>query len=201
MSKYCGPRLRITRRLGKLLAFTQKVSNRSSRPGQHGANNVKMTQFAYRLREKQKLRFYYGISEKQLVRYVTSARKAKRSTGELLLQNLEIRLDNIIYRLGWASTLPEARQLVNHGHVLVNNQQVTIPSFSCQPLQTLAIANTENIKLLVEKNLQGRSTEVPVYLSIDRRSLTSIVNQKPTRADIGVELTELLVIEYYSNRL
>jgi ATP synthase F1 epsilon subunit len=123
MSKYHGARLRVIRRLGRLPALTKKIPKRNTRPGQHGASRKKLTQFSYRLIEKQKLRFYYGISEKQLVRYIKTVQIAKGPTGQILLQKLERRLDNIIYRLGWAPTLPAARQLVTHGHILVNQKK------------------------------------------------------------------------------
>jgi len=201
MSKYCGPRLRIIRRLGKLSAFTTKTRKRTTRPGQHGINRRKTTQFAVRLAEKQKLRFYYGISEGQLVRYVKRARRKKGSTGQILLQQLEIRLDNIIYRLGWAPTLPIARQLVNHGHILVNDKCVTIASFACIPLQVIKIRDARNIRHMVEISLIKSEGKVPSHLSLNINNTLAIINHLATRQDIPLELNELLVIEYYSNRL
>jgi len=201
MSKYRGPRLRIVRRLGELSACTRKIPKRSTRPGQHGENRRKLTQFAYRLAEKQKLRFYYGISERQLVRYVKSARKAQGSTGQILLQQLEIRLDNIVHRLGWAPTLPAARQLVSHGHILVNKKCVTISSFSCSPNQVITIPDEIPIRRLVEKNLHERIQNLPSHLSLNVGNITAVVNQIADRRSLPLNLNELLVIEYYSNRL
>jgi small subunit ribosomal protein S4 len=201
MSKYFGPRLRVIRRLGQLTAFTKKKTRRISRPGQHGTNRVKLTQFAYRLIEKQKLRFYYGVSEKQLVHYIKIARRSKGSTGSLLLQKLEIRIDNIVYRLGWRPTLPFARQLVNHGHILVNKKRVTIPSFSCLPQQMIRVQNIRRIRKLIIENLSNSQNLIPSYLSSNEDSLTAIVNQYPTRQDTGVNLKELLIVEYYSNHI
>lgn len=201
MSKYCGPRFRIIRRLGKLIAFSKKEQlKHNTRPGQHGANRVKLTQFAYRLIEKQKLRFYYGLSEKQLIRYVKSARKIKGSTGIVLLQNLEIRLDNVVYRLGWRQTLPASRQLVNHGHILVNKKCVKIPSFSCRPNQIITVQNVKNIRELVRKSLRS-NIDSPSYLSINEDNLSAVVNQWAGRHDMCINLKELLVVEYYSNRI
>src|SRR6056300_1310319 len=133
MARYRGPRVKIVRRLGELPGLTTKVPNRTYGPGQHGqaSSTGKLTQFRVRLQEKQKLRYNYGISEKQLLAYVRRARRAKGPTGELLLQMLEMRLDCIVYRLGFAPTIRAARQYVSHGLISVNGQRVTIPSYHC----------------------------------------------------------------------
>jgi len=201
MSKYRGPRLRITRRLGELPAFTKKVPRHRVRPGQHGTNRRKPTQFALRLAEKQKLRFYYGVSEEKLIRYVKEARRAIGSTGQLLIQKLEIRLDNIVYRLGWALTLPAARQIVNHGHIIVNQQTVNIPSFPCSPNHVIMVRSVENIRQLVKSNLRESSQNFPSHLSSNIESLTASIIKQPDCSEIPLNLNELLVIEYYSNRL
>jgi small subunit ribosomal protein S4 len=172
-----------------------------TRPGQHGINRRKATQFAVRLAEKQKLRFYYGVSEKQLVRYVKRARRKKGSTGQILLQQLEMRLDNIVYRLGWAPTLPIARQLVNHGHILVNDKYVTIASFSCMPLQVLKIRNSSSTHRLVKRSRRTRDKKIPSNLLLNVDNIQAVINHLSTRQDVLLELNELLVIEYYSNRL
>jgi small subunit ribosomal protein S4 len=201
MSKYRGPRLRVIRRLGMLPALTQKIPKRNTRPGQHGTNRGKPTQFSYRLLEKQKLRFYYGISEKQLVLYVKTARRAKGSTGQLLLQKLEQRLDNVIYRLGWAVTIPASRQIVAHGHIIVNGIQVTTPSYPCVPRDTITVKNTEKSRSLIEKRFQMSNQKLPSHLSISIENKTAIINQYADRHEIPLSLNELLIIEYYSNRL
>ena len=128
MSRYRGPRLRITRRLGDLPGLTRKAAKRSNPPGQHGSARRKRSEYAIRLEEKQKLRFNYGISERQLVRYVKKARAMEGSTGSNLLKLLESRLDNVCFRLGFGPTIPGARQLVNHGHVIVNGKPLDIAS-------------------------------------------------------------------------
>jgi len=199
MAKYLGPRLRVVRRLGELPAFTKKTSKRTTRPGQHGASRKKTTQFGYRLIEKQKLRFYYGVSEKQLILYVKRARRAEGSTGRILIQQLEIRLDNIIYRLGLAPTLPFARQLVNHGHFWVDNKRVTIPRFSCLPQQKITVNSI--IGREVNKNLQNCTQKLPSHLSIHKEEPTAFVHKWAERHEIPINLNELLVIEYYSNRI
>ena len=201
MSKFRGPRLRIVRRLGELSAFVQKLPIRRNPPGQHGNNVRKPTQFSYHLIEKQKLRFYYGISEKQLIRYVKTARKIKGSTGQILLRQLEIRLDNVIYRLGWAPTIPYARQIVNHDHILVNQNNINIPSFLCLPYQRIIFKDKRYIRTLVKKNLQECARVLPNYLFLNVESLTAGVHSWADRREVTLNLNELLVIEYYSNRL
>jgi small subunit ribosomal protein S4 len=201
MSNYRGPRLRIVRRLGDLPAFTRKIPKRYVRPGQHGVNRSKPTQFAYRLAEKQKLRFYFGISEKQTIRYVKSAQKKKRSTGSFLIQSIEIRLDNIIYRLGWAPTLPAARQIVNHGHILVDQKRLTIPSFLSSKGQTVTVNPAKRIHSLVEKAFRDRVVNLPSHLALNTNRISAIVHREPDRRELHFDLNELLVLEFYSNRL
>ena len=144
MSRYRGPKIRIVRRLGELPGLTNKTTTRETLPGQHRKvrgkqNNV--SSYAVRLQEKQKLRYHYGLSEKQLLSYVKEARRLKGSTGSVLLQLLEMRLDNIVYRLGIGNTIPASRQIVNHGHIMINNKIVSIPSFLCQPGDKIEIRN------------------------------------------------------------
>jgi small subunit ribosomal protein S4 len=201
MSRYRGPRLRVIRRLGRLSALTQKIPKRNTRPGQHGANRRKPTQFSYRLIEKQKLRFYYGISEKQLVRYVKIVQKAKGPTGRILLQKLEQRLDNIVYRLGWAPTLPAARQLVAHGHISVNQKSVTIPRYNCSPHEVIRIRNKDKSRNPVETYCRNHVRKLPSHLSLRIETLVATINREVDISEIPLPLNELLVIEYYSNRL
>jgi small subunit ribosomal protein S4 len=202
MSKYRGPRLRVIRRLGRLPGLTQKIPKRNTRPGQHGTSRRKPTQFSYRLIEKQKLRFHYGISEKQLVRYIKEVQRIKGPTGQILLQKLEQRLDNIVYRLGWAPTLPSARQLVTHGHILVNQKSVNIPRYACAVHDIISVQNKDKVRNLIETNhLQSHIRKLPAHLSLRTENLTATINQKVDRSDILLPLNELLVIEYYSNRL
>jgi small subunit ribosomal protein S4 len=160
MVRYLGPRVKILRRLGLLPGLTRKSSkNRKKTPGQHGKtlflkkNRSSLSDdYRERLLEKQKLRFNYGVSEKQLVSYYKKAKTTKGSTVSLLLEFLEARLDCIVYRLGFAPTIPAARQIVNHGHVLVNNQQVNIASFLCSANDTISIKNRKQSKDLLTSN-------------------------------------------------
>ena len=171
MARYRGPRLRITRRLGDLPGLTRKAAKRSYPPGQHGQARRKRSEYAIRLEEKQKLRFNYGVSERQLVRYVKKARAQEGSTGTNLLKLLENRLDNVCFRLGFGPTVPGARQLVNHGHVTVNGRVTDIASYQCKPGDVVAIRERKCSKQLAEGNLEFPGlANVPTHLELDRPS-------------------------------
>ena len=205
MSRYRGPRLKITRRLGVLPSFTQKQSKKKDRPGQHGKNNdgksKKITDYGLRLEEKQKLKFNYGISESQLFRYVKEARRRKGVTGLILLQLLEMRLDTVCFTLGFAPTILGARQLVNHGHVTVNGEVLNIPSFQCQINDVIGIKSKMNSKSLIQKNLElSKFTDLPSHLNFDQSKFEGKILNYCQKDDILLELDELLVIEHYSRR-
>ena len=199
MSRYRGPRLRITRRLGDLPGLTRKSARRAYPPGQHGQARKKKSEYCVRLEEKQKLRFNYGLSEKQLRRYVQKARRAAGSTGLVLLQLLEMRLDNTVFRLGMAPTIPGARQLVNHGHVTINGKVVDIASYQCRPGEVVTVREREASKKLVEANLQYPGlTNLPSHLEFDKTKIIGKVNGLCEREWVALQINELLVVEYYS---
>lgn len=199
MSRYRGPRLRITRRLGDLPGLTRKSARRAYPPGQHGQARKKKSEYCVRLEEKQKLRFNYGLSEKQLRRYVQKARRAGGSTGLVLLQLLEMRLDNTVFRLGMAPTIPGARQLVNHGHVTINGKVVDIASYQCRPGEVITVREREASKKLVEANLQYPGlTNLPSHLEFDKTKIIGKVNGLCEREWVALQINELLVVEYYS---
>jgi len=206
MARYRGPKLRITRRLGALPGLTQKQSNKSGRPGQHGNNDgdtggKKPTEYGIRLEEKQKLKFNYGVTESQLYRYIKEARRRDGVTGLVLLQLLEMRLDTICFNLGFASTIAGARQLVNHGHIIVNENVVSIPSFQCRINDVIGVKAKTVSKNLVERNLQNASlTNLPSHLKFDKSKMEATVTNYCDRNDLLLDLDELLVIEYYSRR-
>ncbi len=201
MARYRGPRLRIVRRLGDLPGLTRKSPRKAYPPGQHGQARRKRSEFAVRLEEKQKLRYNYGVSERQLLRYVRKARRASGSTGQVLLQLLEMRLDNTIFRLGMAPTIPAARQLVSHGHVTVNGQRVNIPSYQCRPGEIIGIRNNEKSRELVKANLQYPGlANVPSHLELDKEQLVGKVNSVIDREWVALQINELLVVEYYSRQ-
>ncbi|HIK41251.1 MULTISPECIES: 30S ribosomal protein S4 [Thermoleptolyngbya] len=201
MARYRGPRLRVVRRLGELPGLTRKSPKRAYPPGQHGQARKKRTEYAVRLEEKQKLRYNYGLTERQLLRYVRKARRASGSTGESLLQLLEMRLDNTVFRMGMAPTIPAARQLVNHGHVTVNGRVVDIPSFQCKPGMEIGVRDSDRSRKLVEENLQFPGlANLPSHLEFDKNKLTGKVNGVIDREWVALSINELLVVEYYSRQ-
>ena len=205
MSRYRGPKLRISRRLGTLPGLTTKKSNKINRPGKDGNANTdtgkKLTEYGVRLEEKQKLKFNYGLTESQLYRYVKEARRRKGVTGLILLQLLEMRLDTICFTLGFAKSIAEARQLVNHGHITINNKVVDIPSFQCRLNDVIGIKDKSTSKNLVEKNIKhNQAGEIPSHLKFDNSKLEATILDYCNRNDIPLQLDELLVIEYYSRR-
>jgi small subunit ribosomal protein S4 len=201
MSRYRGPRLRVVRRLGELPGLTRKSARRSYPPGQHGQNRKKRSEYAVRLEEKQKLRFNYGLTEKQLLRYVRRARRVTGSTGQVLLQLLEMRLDNTVFRMGMAPTIPAARQLVNHGHITVNGRVVDIASYQCRPGDEIKVRDREASRKLVEANLQFPGlANLPSHLEFDKNKLEGKVNSLVEREWVALQVNELLVVEYYSRQ-
>ena len=197
MARYRGPRVKIVRRLGELPGLTTKVPNRNYGPGQHGqtAATKKLTQFRVRLQEKQKLRYNYGVTEKQLLSYVRRARRAKGPTGELLLQMLEMRLDSIVFRLGFAPTIRAARQYVSHGLIKIDGKRVNIPSYNCNPGETITSTSTP-----VVENCKTFGGTIPSHLSVDTNKTTGTIQRAITRSQIALTVNELLIIEFYSRK-
>nr|YP_009315719.1 Ribosomal protein S4 [Trichogloeopsis pedicellata]SCW24377.1 Ribosomal protein S4 [Trichogloeopsis pedicellata] len=201
MSRYRGPRLRLCRRLGDLPGLTRKISKKQTSPGEHGNKNKKPSEYAVRLEEKQKLRFNYGLNEKQLLRYIKTAKKVQGSTGSVLLQLLEMRLDNTVFRLGMAPTIPAARQLVNHGHICINNKTVSIASYQCKPGDIITVKPQANSQNLVTKYLMFPGlANIPSHLELDSKKLVGKVNGVIDREWVALQLNELLVVEYYSRK-
>ncbi|MBD2057757.1 30S ribosomal protein S4 [Oculatella sp. FACHB-28] len=201
MSRYRGPRLRVVRRLGELPGLSRKSPRRAYPPGQHGQARKKRSEYAVRLEEKQKLRFNYGLTERQLLRYVRKARRASGSTGQTLLQLLEMRLDNTVFRMGMAPTIPGARQLVNHGHVTVNGRVVDIASYQCRPGDLVGVRDRDRSRKLVEQNLQFPGlAHLPSHLEFDKNKFVGKVNNVVEREWVALQINELLVVEYYSRQ-
>ncbi len=201
MSRYRGPRVKIVRRLDTPLpGLTASPILNTTRATTQSARKEK-SEYRIRLEEKQKLRFHYGITERQLLRYVRIARRAKGSTGQVLLQLLEMRLDNTVFRLGMAPTIPAARQLVNHGHVMVNDRTVDIPSYRCKAQDLILIVDKARSRALVEKNLSNcKQSKLPSHLRFNPKTYKASVNQLVNRKSVGVKVNELLVVEYYSRQ-
>lgn len=205
MSRYRGPKLKISRRLGTLPGLTTKKSNKLNRPGKDGNTNAdtskKLTEYGVRLEEKQKLKFNYGLSENQLFRYVKEARRRQGVTGLILLQLLEMRLDTICFTLGFAKSITQARQLVNHGHITVNKKVVNIPSFQCRLNDVIAIKDRVSSKNLIEANLKNNQVNnLPAHIKFDNSKFEATILDYCDRDDVILQLDELLVIEHYSRR-
>nr|YP_010308900.1 ribosomal protein S4 [Rheum alexandrae]QST19847.1 ribosomal protein S4 [Rheum alexandrae]UWT59303.1 ribosomal protein S4 [Rheum alexandrae] len=197
MSRYRGPRFKKIRRLGVLPGLTNKKPRDLRNPSRSG----KRSQYRIRLEEKQKLRFHFGITERQLLKYFRIARKAKGSTGQVLLQLLEMRLDNILFRLGMSPTIPGARQLVNHRHILVNGRIVDIPSYRCKPNDIVMARDKQKSKALVQNYLDSsHSEELPKHLTLHPFPYKGVVNQIIDNKWVGLKINELLVVEYYSRQ-
>nr|YP_010028711.1 ribosomal protein S4 [Melampyrum roseum]YP_010166006.1 ribosomal protein S4 [Melampyrum koreanum]YP_010541319.1 ribosomal protein S4 [Melampyrum setaceum]UYG18349.1 ribosomal protein S4 [Melampyrum roseum var. japonicum]UYG18423.1 ribosomal protein S4 [Melampyrum roseum var. ovalifolium]UYG18571.1 ribosomal protein S4 [Melampyrum roseum var. nakaianum]WRW11101.1 ribosomal protein S4 [Melampyrum laxum]QOS49440.1 ribosomal protein S4 [Melampyrum roseum] len=200
MSRYRGPRFKKIRRLGALPGLTNKRPKAGS-DFRNQSRSGKKSQYRIRLEEKQKLRFHYGLTERQLLKYVRIAGKAKGSTGQVLLQLLEMRLDNILFRLGMASTIPAARQLVNHRHVLVNRRIVDIPSYRCKPRDIITAKDEQKSRTLIQNSLNSSPhAEVPNYLTLHPFQYKGLVNQIIDSKWVGLKTNELLVVEYYSRQ-
>lgn len=195
MSRYTGPRLKIVRRLGELPGLTRKVVV-SKKP----SLKKKSSQYGIRLETKQKLRFHYGVTERQLVRYVKRARSLKGSTGKILLKLLEMRLDNVIFRVGLAPTIPFARQIINHGHVLVNNKKMNIPSYQCQLNDKISIKTIKKVSSWAKKvnNIKSEITSTPSHLNLNERENSITILNNIQHEEVGLNLNELLIVEYYS---
>jgi small subunit ribosomal protein S4 len=205
MSRYRGPKLRISRRLGALPGLTKKASKKKTRPGQHGKaindNSKKTTEYGVRLEEKQKLKYNYGLTESQLYRYIKEARRRNGVTSLILLQLLEMRLDTICFTLGFASSIAQARQLVNHGHITVNKKVVNIPSFQCRVNDKIRIREKNVSQSLIQTNIKNNQIgELPTHLKFDNSKFEGTVSDYCDRNDLELQLDELLIIEYYSRR-
>nr|ATL60351.1 ribosomal protein S4 [Cubanola domingensis] len=200
MSRYRGPRFKKIRRLGALPGLTNKKP-RAGNDLRNQSRLGKKSQYRIHLEEKQKLRFHYGLTERQLLKYVRIAGKAKGSTGQVLLQLLEMRLDNILFRLGMASTIPAARQLVNHRHILVNGRIVDIPSYRCKPRDIITAKDEQKSRALIQKSMDSSPhEELPSHLILHPFQYKGLVNQIIDSKWVGLKINELLVVEYYSRQ-
>nr|YP_009059742.1 ribosomal protein S4 [Amentotaxus formosana]YP_009159004.1 ribosomal protein S4 [Amentotaxus argotaenia]YP_010258621.1 ribosomal protein S4 [Amentotaxus yunnanensis]AKP55088.1 ribosomal protein S4 [Amentotaxus argotaenia]UIX22731.1 ribosomal protein S4 [Amentotaxus yunnanensis]UPV69820.1 ribosomal protein S4 [Amentotaxus formosana]BAP47706.1 ribosomal protein S4 [Amentotaxus formosana]BAP47732.1 ribosomal protein S4 [Amentotaxus formosana] len=207
MSRYRGPRLKIINRLKTLPGLSKKTPNRIEQSGnKKHSKPPKPSKYPVCLKEKQRLRFNYGLTERQLLQYVRIARRANGSTGQVLLQLLEMRLDNIIFRLGMALTIPGARQLVNHRHILVNDRIVDIPSYRCKPQDLISIKDQQRSRNIINKNIdlsQRDKIWVPNHLNLLKKKsqYIGLVKKIIDSKRISLKINELLVVEYYSCRI
>jgi small subunit ribosomal protein S4 len=180
--------------------FTDKcaIERRNYPPGQHGLNRGKLTPFGVQLREKQKAKRIYGVLEQQFRRYFESAEREKGVTGENLLRLLELRLDNVVYRLGFAASRRESRQMVAHGHFQVNGRKVNVPSFLVKVGDTVQLRSTSKLAPRLDDNLNAGRGQVPQWLELDPEGRRGVVRSLPLREDIQIPVSEQLIVELYS---
>jgi small subunit ribosomal protein S4 len=200
MARYTGPRTKVSRRARQLLDENKAkyFDRRPYPPGQHGRGRIRESQYLIQLREKQKLKFIHGVLEKQFRRYYKNAAKASGITGTNLLVILETRLDNVVYRSGFASTRPQARQLVNHAHFLVNDKKVDIPSYSVRPGDVVTVKERSLEILPIQHAIDTVGRSVPDWLQVDTGDRKITVDSYPARDQIDTEIKEQLIVELYS---
>ena len=206
MAKYIGPKCKLMRREKTDLFLKSGVRSVDTKckleqpPGQHGTRRGgRISDYGLQLREKQKVRRMYGVMERQFHNYYKEAARRKEATGTALLQQLESRLDNVCYRMGFGSTRAEARQLVNHRHILVNGRTVNIPSYQVQPGDTVSVKEKAKKQLRVQAALEltQQSGWVP-WVDVDASKMEGVYKQAPDRADLSQEINESLIVELYS---
>lgn len=199
MARYTGPSWKISRRLGISLSGTGKeLEKRPYAPGPHGpGQRKKLSEYGLQLQEKQKLRHMYGVNERQFRTLYDRAAKLPGKQGENFMILLETRLDNLVYRLGLARTRRQARQLVNHGHILVDGSRVDIPSFSVKPGQTIALREKSQNLAVVKESVEVNNF-VPEYLTFDAEKLEGTFTRLPERSELAPEISEQLIVEFYS---
>jgi small subunit ribosomal protein S4 len=201
MARYTGPRLRISRRFGvPIFGASKYLERKNYAPGMHGPKSRrKHTDYALGLIEKQKLRYFYGLMEKQFRGVYERALKRRGVTGETMLQILETRLDNVVYHLGFGSTRSAARQMVAHGHIRVNGRKVNIPSYSLKVNDIVETKDTNVSKQMATKGMEiSTSRSVPDWISLDRGGFKGTVLRLPARDDIQPIANEQAVVEFYS---
>ena len=201
MARYTGPRVRISRRFGiPMFGPTKYLERRNYPPGVHGPKSRrKLTEYGMGLVEKQKLRYYYGLMEKQFRGVYQKALKRRGVTGEQMLQILETRLDNVVYHLGLATTRASARQMVAHGHIRVNGRKVSIPSYALRVNDIIDVKDNTVSRQLATKNLElSTSRSVPDWLYLTKDAFKGVVMRVPTREEINPIANEQAVVEFYS---
>lgn len=199
MARYTGPMYKKSRRLGFSVSETGKeLAKKPYIPGEHGqARRKKLSNYGIQLQEKQKVRFMYGLNEKQFRRLFDRASKLKGVHGENFLKLLESRLDNLVYRMGLSNTRRGARQLVNHGHILVNGNKVDIPSYSCKPGDVISVKENSLDHPAIKASLEAHVTK-PAYVEFDDKKLTGTYLRYPERTELSADINESLVVEFYN---
>ncbi|MDP2714072.1 30S ribosomal protein S4 [Rheinheimera sp. YQF-2] len=205
MARYLGPKLKLSRREGTDLFLKSGVRaidskcNLTTAPGQHGARRGRLSDYGLQLREKQKVRRMYGVLEKQFRNYYKEAARLKGNTGENLLALLESRLDNVVYRMGLASTRAEARQLVSHKAIMINGQVLNIPSYKVLPEQVVSVREKAKKQARIGAALEvAAQREKPTWIEVDNTKLEGVFKRLPERSDLSADINEQLIVELYS---
>ncbi len=205
MARYLGPKLKLSRREGTDLFLKSGVRAIDTKckldtaPGQHGARKPRLSDYGLQLREKQKVRRIYGVLEKQFRNYYKEAARIKGNTGENLLQLLESRLDNVVYRMGFASTRAEARQLVSHKSIVVNGSVVNIPSYKVSAEDVVAVREKSKKQGRIVAALElAEQREKPTWIEVDSKEMSGVYKSNPERSELSAEINEQLIVELYS---
>jgi small subunit ribosomal protein S4 len=207
MARYRGPVEKLERRLGvdlglkgeRRLAGKSALEKRPYAPGQHGQRRSKISEYGLQLREKQKAKFMYGLSEKQFRSLFKEANRREGNTGELLIQLLEQRLDNVVYRMGFATTRAFARQLVNHGHILVDGRRVDIPSYRVKPGQKIEVREKSKNNPQIQRAMElTNQTGMVEWVDVDKEKFFGIYTRIPEREEVAIPVEERLIVELYS---
>ena len=199
MARYTKSSYRISRRLGfSTLETGEELARKPYAPGAHGSKRAKkLSNYGVQLQEKQKVRFMYGLNEKQFKKTFEDAGKMKGVHGENLFKLLESRLDNLVYRIGFSTTRRGARQLVNHGHITVNGKKVDIPSYRCKPGDVIAIKESDKELAIVKSSLEALSKRVD-FITYDENKMAATFVRYPERSELNGEINESLIVEYYN---
>ena len=199
MARYLGPTYKKSRRFGfSVLENGKELAKKPYAPGEHGQDRKKkLSNYGIQLQEKQKVKFMYGLSEKQMEKTFEKAVKMKGVNGENLLKLLESRLDNLVYRIGFATTRKGARQLVNHGHITVNGKRVDIPSYQVKPGDVISLMENDKEMAIVKSSLEALHNRVE-YISYDDKKMEGTYVRLPERSELNADIDEALIIEYYN---
>lgn len=205
MARYIGPKLKLSRREGTDLFLKSGVRAIDSKckidtvPGQHGARKARLSDYGVQLREKQKVRRIYGVLEKQFRNYYRDAARQKGNTGENLLQLLEGRLDNVVYRMGFGATRAESRQLVSHKAIMVNGRVVNVPSFQVSPEDVICVREKAKKQARIKASLEvAGQREKPTWVDVDAAKMEGAFKRLPERSDLSADINEQLIVELYS---
>ena len=205
MARYIGPKLKLSRREGTDLFLKSGVRAMDSKckidtaPGQHGARKARLSDYGVQLREKQKVRRIYGVLEKQFRNYYRDAARQKGNTGENLLQLLEGRLDNVVYRMGFGATRAESRQLVSHKAIMVNGRVVNVPSFQVSPEDVICVREKAKKQARIKASLEvAGQREKPTWVEVDAAKMEGAFKRLPERSDLSADINEQLIVELYS---